>query len=123
MGSTPTGHSVTFQQRTVGGTGKFREARRGAHWESHLSLSDPASLALAQQMIGRSYIHAVVAALRQMGQSFDPGVLQAAIRALGARGVNLDTFLSKEGEWLEKERLARRAEVVQVLGDAPSPKT
>lgn len=94
----------------------YRMARGGRRWEARFGTGFADGASLVQQLMGAAYYNAVAVVLIQMGVTFTPQELVAAITATGS---NIDSFIAEQGEVVEEQRRAGQLPWLAMLGDAP----
>lgn len=98
----------------------YRRARAGKSWTIVLDSGIPEQATLLRHLMGTVYLAAAQELLAELGiTTVTTPELLTALSALAARGRNIDTFLTEQGEHLE---LVRRAGTLTagVFGDVPA---
>lgn len=112
----PIGTVVALQSLNAFGQEVCVRAPVGLSYETTLAATTVATTARLQLALGRIHVTAVATVLAAMGQTPDIAAIGAAIDALAAQGVSLDTMIVSELELLEEERRASEI-AMTVLGD------
>lgn len=96
----------------------------GKEWELELDTDDPDHLSALTELMGVAYVEAALAVIQKCSDNGVTGLpsaadVQTAVLQLGEVGQNLDGFLAKQCEWVERRRRDGTLIVPVVSGQAP----
>jgi hypothetical protein len=110
------GDTLTTQGLTAIGTPDHAPVPGGRRW----SIRMPATHPKLAELMGAAYVEAGMYLLAALGATVQVQDVVAAVTALGQQGVNIDTFLARQGEALEQHRRTQGIPGVFVEGSAPA---
>jgi hypothetical protein len=118
----PTGHRIRLYVPSAFGGIMGERARLGREWTVWLPASEPAVLAYLFGKLGSAHGQIVGITLQYLQGAPSEATIGAAIQAMAADGINLETILSRVARTIDADRetgLLPAGAVVE--GDAPDP--
>lgn len=116
----PTGMTVAVQRANPLGMPVHEMARGGREWELMLTAAHPEAAARMAQMLGNIMFQLVKHSFIEDGVEKTDAEIWAIVQALVDKGLNIDTFISRECEALELERRSGGLDYAEVFGAAPA---
>lgn len=115
----PTGTIVMLHRKNPFGMPVHEVARGGRMWEIVLEAGTAECNARMEQMLGTVMFSALKNGFEEAGVTKTDAEIWAIVQALAAKGVNIETLISRECEALELERRQGLLDFARVYGEAP----
>jgi hypothetical protein len=122
LAADPTGRRVRLYMPSAFGGVMGEKARYGREWSIWLPANEPAVLLYLFQKLGGAHGEVVATTLQYLQGAPSPETIGAAIQAMAAVGINMETILSRVVRTIDSDReMGLLPAGAQVAGEAPDP--